>query len=155
MYKTINSGLKLRELAALGARQRIAQIQEELYAMHREFPEIFPSGVPIITPLDRKPVNNKKKAAKALVKKAKKLAAPRVIPPPDPNAEIVTAKEAIDIIGMTEPAFYIQVKKGKIPVYCTNEKGHKRFLKSDIGAFAADYNSQKPAPEPEPEAVTV
>ncbi len=152
MRRAMNTGIKIRELAALGAKHRVEQIQEELYAMHREFPEIFPSGVPVITPLQRRPISNKAKAAKDLVHKAKKLATKRgrkkqVIQPLDPNADLVTAPEAAKIIGIAEPSLYTVIKKGKLAVYSTNEKGWARLLRSDVEAFAANYNKRQPEAE--------
>jgi hypothetical protein len=63
-----------KQLAREGAKAFLATVDSQLKAIHREWPDLFPNGVPVVTPLEREPLdpNLKRKYAKRLVTVAEK-----------------------------------------------------------------------------------
>jgi hypothetical protein len=137
------------ELVLEGAKARLTRIQEELTALFREFPSLFPSGQPVVQPLLRRKVSDRQAEAEKLIagaekirrskpaKRAKAKLVPTPVPPEqssDPSGLTVTVAEAGRILGLTDSAVRIRVKDGKLKAHGIGPAGKQCLLRADVEA---------------------
>lgn len=162
----VSSAAYLAELARPGAAIRLREIQRELDKMGTYFPELFPSGVPVLieaAPEREIPYGERSAKAQKLIAaaekmakgaKGKKLGRPghstkRGTPQPlgvtvDPTGDTLTTLEAAKMLGVTPSTIGNLTRAGLLNIHATNHKGWFSYATKDIIRVGVEKGYIKP-----------